>query len=365
MATTLDLENSPDCVGARPEPSRESLADNRDRRRARLICAPNSRPAISFTPSARNKAGLTTCSTAGVGGSDDTRAAARSRSGTPRRTPGANGALVMRPTARTDGSDSRDPSNVRWNASVAAAFGYFALGALRRAVITPPGSNPSGTCCSRTRLCSNSAAMTTSIVAKPVCATTRPCRHSSRDEPRTPLPLCVSADSRFARAPRVAGTMPKNRPHAIVMNSPKPRTVPSRRISSTRGIVAGMSVRKACIDSIATVTPQAPLTTASETLSVSSCRARRAGRAPSAARSASSLWRLVARASTRLATFAQAIRSTTPTAPRRTRSDTRTRGLNIESSSRSIRTPQFRFVDGNSSSIPAATRCISSLLLIE
>jgi hypothetical protein len=89
--------------------------------------------------------------------------------------------------------------------------------------------------------------------------------------------------------------MPKNRPQAIVMNSPKPRTVPSRRISSTRGTVQGISVRNACIERTATVSPQAPLTSASETLSVSSCRARRAGRAPSAARSASSLWRLVAR----------------------------------------------------------------------
>jgi hypothetical protein len=74
-------------------------------------CASNSRPARSGTPSARNRPGLTTCSTA-VMGASEAPLSARSRSVTPRRTPGANGALVMRPTARTNGSVSSDPSNV-------------------------------------------------------------------------------------------------------------------------------------------------------------------------------------------------------------------------------------------------------------
>ena len=53
-----------------------------------------------------------------------------------------------------------------------------------------------------------------------------------------------------------------------------------------RGIVAGMSVRNPCIERPAIVSPKAPLTRANETFSVSSCRASRAGRAPSAERRA-------------------------------------------------------------------------------
>ena len=54
----------------------------------------------------------------------------------------------------------------------------------------------------------------------------------------------------------------------------------------------------------------------STTLSVSSCRMMRRRPAPSAERTASSRERAVARASSRLATLAQQIRSTKPTTPR-------------------------------------------------
>ena len=55
--------------------------------------------------------------------------------------------------------------------------------------------------------------------------------------------------------------------------------------------------------------------TASRILSVSSWRIRRRCPAPSASRTAISLCRVLARASSRLATLAQAMRSTTPTMP--------------------------------------------------
>jgi hypothetical protein len=99
MSAAVELENSTDRVRVGPEPSRESLADNRDQRRALLILHAKLTSASSFTPSARNRPGLTTCSTTDVGALDDMSAAARSRSVTPRRTPGANRTLVMRPTA--------------------------------------------------------------------------------------------------------------------------------------------------------------------------------------------------------------------------------------------------------------------------
>ena len=69
------------------------------------------------------------------------------------------------------------------------------------------------------------------------------------------------------------------------------------------------------ISPAARATPQAPPRAASTRLSTSSCRAISARDAPSAVRTVISRWRAVPRASSRLATLAQAISSTKPTAP--------------------------------------------------
>ncbi len=61
--------------------------------------------------------------------------------------------------------------------------------------------------------------------------------------------------------------------------------------------------------------PAAPPTRANSTLSVRSCRVRRPRVAPREMRSAISLVRPAERASSKLATLVQAIRSTSPTAP--------------------------------------------------
>ncbi len=71
--------------------------------------------------------------------------------------------------------------------------------------------------------------------------------------------------------------------------------------------------------------PAAPPASARIRLSVRSWRRRRAPLAPIAARTASSCWRWQLLAMTRLATFAQAIRSTTETAARRISSGVRVR----------------------------------------
>ena len=70
--------------------------------------------------------------------------------------------------------------------------------------------------------------------------------------------------------------------------------------------------------------PTPPPAAPSSRLSVISCRISRPRAAPSAARIASSRMRPDARASRRLATFAQAMSRTTPTAPSRMRSAWRT-----------------------------------------
>jgi len=85
----------------------------------------------------------------------------------------------------------------------------------------------------------------------------------------------------------------------------------------------------------ASISPSPPPAAAITTLSVSNCRTRRIRLAPRAVRSAISLRRDAARASSRLATLAQAMSSTTPTAPSNTNS---ARPVSPTISSRSRRT---------------------------
>ena len=91
-------------------------------------------------------------------------------------------------------------------------------------------------------------------------------------------------------------------------------TVPLTPTACRRGRLDGLSCTSASTPQTATSRPSAPPTAASSTLSVSSCRTRRARPAPSARRIAISRWRTDERASSRFATFAQAISSTQPTA---------------------------------------------------
>jgi hypothetical protein len=67
-----------------------------------------------------------------------------------------------------------------------------------------------------------------------------------------------------------------------------------------------------------TIAPAAPPSRARMTLSVSICRIRRRRAAPSAARTAISRCRTVARTMIRLITFTQATSSTSPTSTRNT-----------------------------------------------
>ena len=91
-------------------------------------------------------------------------------------------------------------------------------------------------------------------------------------------------------------------------------TVPFTPTPCSRGRLAGLSCTSASTPHTATSSPSAPPTAASSTLSVSSCRTRRARPAPSARRIAISRCRTDERASSRFATFAQAMSSTQPTA---------------------------------------------------
>ncbi len=118
-----------------------------------------------------------------------------------------------------------------------------------------------------------------------------------------------------ARAPARTSAVVTRQVRAV-----KASTRPSTSISPRRGRFDGCNARSSPSASVVTSSPSAPPATASTALSVSSCRAMAQRLAPSAVRSANSPSRTVARTSSRWATLAHAISSTSATAPSRTSS---------------------------------------------
>ncbi len=106
--------------------------------------------------------------------------------------------------------------------------------------------------------------------------------------------------------------------------SVKAITGASMPISSARGSSPGLSATTERTPQYASSRPSTPPASASSRLSVSSWRTSRSRLAPSAVRTAISFERAAARASNRLATLAQAMSSTNPTAPSSTSSAGRT-----------------------------------------
>ena len=100
-------------------------------------------------------------------------------------------------------------------------------------------------------------------------------------------------------------------------------TVASTATASSRGIPCGLSDTRNATPHTASSSPSAPPASERITHSVSSWRTSRPRPAPSAARTAISDSRAAARASSRLATLAQAMSSTKPTAPSRTSTERR------------------------------------------
>ena len=168
--------------------------------------------------------------------------------------------------------------------------------------------------------------------------------------------LCATPGE-AARAPsvaveeRIAGASPNSSTVAIETTVEKSSTGVWIAICSTPGSgigkFIGSSVRASGIRISAIATPAAPAQSASTRLSASNPRTIRRRVAPSAARMAISRSRSAARASSRLATFAQAISSRKPTDASNTPSVGRKKR---EYCSRrpATRAPRFLFVAGNS-----------------
>ena len=111
---------------------------------------------------------------------------------------------------------------------------------------------------------------------------------------------------------------------AIVNARTRQSTVTTEPFSPTRGRPAVFTASSARIPAVPRSRPSAPPTNDSMRLSVSSCRMMRPRPAPMAARTAISRLRVVARASSRFATFAHAMSSTKLTAPSSSQSVGRT-----------------------------------------
>ena len=114
---------------------------------------------------------------------------------------------------------------------------------------------------------------------------------------------------------RHAGTRPNPTPVTSVARAATASMRRSAEGASAIGSVVGTSAAAAGTATRARAMPMAPPRADSPRLSVSTCRARRRGRAPMATRTASSRCRCTARASSRLARFAHAMSSTHTDAP--------------------------------------------------
>ncbi len=155
---------------------------------------------------------------------------------------------------------------------------------------------------------------TTRTMAKAISPTTSTLR---RRMPGGCSPLRSRRPSPMrARTTCSTGARPKSRPVTSATASPKARTRPSTATSAARGTDGGAKRWKSATEPQASAAPRAPAARAVTRLSVRSCRTTRARPAPSAARTAISRPRSVARISERLATLAHATSRSRPTAAR-------------------------------------------------
>jgi len=137
---------------------------------------------------------------------------------------------------------------------------------------------------------------------------------------RRVLPRLVAFNGSFRsrREAANAGARPKITAVSMAMASVARRTGVFSRITASSGKVnCGSSAIRPLNSARANRHPTAAPARANSALSTISCRMMRARLAPSASRSTSSFSRVLALASSRFATFAQAISSSNPTAASR------------------------------------------------
>ena len=232
-----------------------------------------------------------------------------------------NGMFVVAPAPITPGTCARRGITAAQNCRLAVSVAYFAPGSERLNVNTFAGLKPGSTPASFAKLLISNPPPVSSASASATSATTSPRRTRCPLRSAAPVrPPSLSVLCKFARHDCNAGTIPNASPVTTAMPSVNATTVPSIASSFTRGRFVGLKATSARTVHHASSSPIAPPTSDNNRLSVSNCRMRSHGRAPSAVRIATSFCRAAARASSRFATLAQAIRRTKPTAPRSTNS---------------------------------------------
>ena len=171
----------------------------------------------------------------------------------------------------------------------------------------------------------NSPAPMASANDSATCTTTSALRNRP-DDPVTPRPACLSASFTSTCPACHAGLLPKSMLATTETPAAKSNTVQFTWMSARRGnptcwAVACVSTR---VPANASSSPSAQPADAMTPLSTSSWRTSAVRLAPSAARTAISRCRPMARASSKLATLAHAINRTSETAPIRKYSVART-----------------------------------------
>ncbi len=183
-----------------------------------------------------------------------------------------------------------------------------------RNVVSRPWLNPASTVVRFRTVRSSSPAPITSATASATSPTTRARRSRCRpDVVRCPPSLSAVAVASPVRCS--SGASPKTTPAASATASVKASTRQSSDTPADRGRLSGNAVSRARRPPTAKTRPSAAPSSESRHPSAMNCRSSRPRLAPSADRTASSLCRDSARASSRLARFAHAISSTNSTAP--------------------------------------------------
>ena len=233
-----------------------------------------------------------------------------------------SGRKEIAPAASTPGSAATSVKKRSRKAARWPSAPYLACGSDRRMVTVRDESKPGSCFRTRTKLRTSSPAPTSNTSASATSTTTNTARVRFPRAADPLLPPSLRESVRLVPDAVSAGTTPKIKPQTTDAPNVNASTVASMPTSSRRwiGKRSATTARRNPRPHHASSSPPNPPASERTRLSASNWRTSRPRPAPSAARTASSRWRAVARASRRLATFAQAMRSTKATAPASTKS---------------------------------------------
>ena len=194
---------------------------------------------------------------------------------------------------------------------------------------TSRGLKPGGTCCTRAKLRTRRPAATSTTTESAISPPTSTRRSASRREKRPPCRRRPAAALGEGRLQLGAALPPGRRESEDEARDERDHQREEQHLGADldlcrRGTLADPRRSRPRTLARQSSRPTAPPPSASSRLSASCSRTRCVRVAPSALRTASSLWRAVARASRRFATLTPAISSTRATAALRTRRAWRT-----------------------------------------